>query len=293
LVVLILGSCFVGAQCESVQAVVASSSARAYKSASKSALSVSVKKGMKVKVTAVNGSWAKVSANGRTAYMPKSSLKVSGSNSSSKSSAKKMYVSKSTSVYKSVGSSTKKSVGVNTAVYVVGTSGSYYKVRSSSSGGATGYIKKSCVSSSKVSTNNMSWKSKVVKMDWFGKGQTVLKKGSYGTIYDIKSKSAIKIKRMGGHNHADVEPATASDTAKLLKACNGKWSWDSRSVILSASGNYVACAINTMPHGDQTIHNNNYDGQFCLHMVGSRTHGSDSVNPNHQRAIDKAYNWAH
>ena len=60
-----------------------------------------------------------------------------------------------------------------------------------------------------------------------------------------------------------------------------------------SGGKYIACAINTMPHGDQTIYNNNYDGQFCLHMVNSRTHGSNCVNASHQQAIKTAYSWAH
>ena len=98
---------------------------------------------------------------------------------------------------------------------------------------------------------------------------------------------------MGGHNHADVEPATAADTAKLLKIAGGSFSWDSHAVILRAGGKYVACAINTMPHGDQTIAGNNYEGQFCLHMTGSTTHGTTTVNANHQAAINQAYNWAH
>ena len=48
-----------------------------------------------------------------------------------------------------------------------------------------------------------------------------------------------------------------------------------------------------MPHGDQTITDNGYDGQFCLHMIDSKTHGSDTVNTEHQKAIRMAYNWAH
>ena len=43
----------------------------------------------------------------------------------------------------------------------------------------------------------------------------------------------------------------------------------------------------------QTITNNGYDGQFCLHMVNSKTHGTGKVNPNHQACINKAYKWAH
>ena len=101
------------------------------------------------------------------------------------------------------------------------------------------------------------------------------------------------IKRMGGSNHADIEPATPEDTEKLLKISGGEFSWDSQAVILYSEGKYVACAINTMPHGRQTIDDNNYEGQFCLHMNNSRTHGSDSINDSHQKTIEKAYSWAH
>jgi hypothetical protein len=114
--------------------------------------------------------------------------------------------------------------------------------------------------------------------------------GEYGTLYDIHSGTSIRIKRMGGHNHADVEPATKKDTAKLAKL---GYSWNARPAILKVSGKYIACSFNTKPHGDQTLTSNGYNGQFCLHMLGSKTHGSDSVNSEHQSAIRKAYNWAH
>ena len=182
---------------------------------------------------------------------------------------------------------------------MVGVSGDYLRVQNSS-GSKTGYVPSSDVSRSKsslvkksVSGSSSSWKSKVVKLNWYDGGSSVLDTGDYGYIYDIDSGVTVKIKRMGGHSHADCEPATAADTAKLKKIAGGSFSWDCIPVILHAGGKYVACSINTMPHGDQTISDNGYDGQFCLHMVGSKTHGSDSVNESHQSAINKAYNWAH
>lgn len=156
--------------------------------------------------------------------------------------------------------------------------------------GKTGYMKVSALSKVSTKKKSSSWKSKVVAMKWFDGGSSVLKKGRYGYIYDIKSGKTIKIKRMGGHNHADVEPATKADTAKLKSL---GYSWDSRPVILVAGGKYVAAAINTKPHGDQTISSNGYNGQFCLHMLGSKTHGSGKVNEDHQNSIKKAYRWAH
>ena len=139
-------------------------------------------------------------------------------------------------------------------------------------------------------TSSTSWKSKVVLMDWYKGGSKVLKKGKYGYLYDIKTGQYVKIKRMGGKAHADVEPATREDTAKLKKM---GYSWKRRPGILYAKGKYVACSFATQPHGDQTISSNGFDGQFCLHMINSKTHGSDQVDSDHQAAVKKAYNWAH
>lgn len=199
------------------------------------------------------------------------------------------YVNKDTYVYKSAStSSDRRAIAKNTKVYVVGKSGSFYKVQNDR--GNEGYIKKDCLSRKK---SGGGWKSQVVKMNWFDGGSKVLKKGSYGYLYDIRTGITMRIKRMGGHNHADVEPVTKSDTAKLLRMAGGSFSWDSVAVILKAGGKYVACGINTKPHGDQTIKDNGYDGQFCLHMSGSTTHCSGVENVNHQHSIEKAYNWAH
>lgn len=290
----------VPAMAESVKAKVSSSSAKIYRSASSSSDHVKMKKGTEVTVTAVKGDWAKVKVSGKTGYMPTKYLSKASSSSGKKSSSRTAaYVSKDTYVYKKASSSSgKKSVGVNTKVYVVSTNDGWCKVENSS-GSASGYIKSSCLSKSKVSTkkasasSDSSWKSQVVKMDWFSEGKNVLKKGKYGYIYDIDTGIELRIKRMGGHNHADVEPASAADTAKLLRVAKGDFSWKSHAVILKAAGKYVACGINTEPHGDQTILNNNYDGQFCLHMSGSITHGTSSENKNHQDSIERAYKWAH
>jgi len=233
------------------------------------------------------------------------------------------YTNKDTYVYKSASKSSRKVwVSVNTKVYVVGTKGKFYKVQNTKTK-VTGYILKTDISKKKVKvpdpaedetgddtgdetgedtgedtgdesgTGKVSWKSKVVKLKWFSTGKNVLKRGAYGYIYDITTGIKMRIKRMGGTNHADVEPATTADTAKLKKIAGGKFSWVCHAVILQAGGKYVACSINTMPHGSQTIKNNGYNGQFCLHMVGSLTHGSSKVNPNHQACINKAYKWAH
>ncbi len=263
---------------------------------STSSPSIPVQKGLKVTLTGVNGVWAQVTRDGITAYCPLASLSLRNRLHGYVGRESYLYLSASTS---STHSPAK--LGVNTDIYIVGIDGSFYRVENRD-GSIVGYIPMSCVSPTKIQQSNpapsyadvvKAMKASVVVMDWYNGGSSVLRKGDYGMLYDIETGTVITIKRMGGSSHADIEPATKDDTVKLLSMCGGGYSWDSRSVILIANGKCVAAAINTMPHGDQTIYDNGYDGQFCLHLYNSRTHGSDSINSEHQKAIYAAYNWAH
>ena len=263
-----------------------------YSSPSTSSASVKLPKGTTLNMSDASGGWAKVSLKGVTGYVPVKYL-----NSKNRTVA---YVNKGTYIYASASTSaSKKKVKVNSKVYVVGVSGDFCRVENKS-GSATGYILTSCLSSKKVKASSDSasfssgtWKSRVTKTDWNEGGSSVLGKGEYGYIYDIDTGIVVHIKRMGGTNHADCEPSSRSDTAKLLKIAGGSFDWEAHSVILYADGKFVACSINTKPHGDQTITSNGYDGQFCLHMAGSKTHESDTTNVDHQKAVDRAYSWAH
>ena len=62
-------------------------------------------------------------------------------------------------------------------------------------------------------------------------------------------------------------------------------------MLLYNGSEFTIAAINTMPHGEQTISGNNFDGQFCLHLLGSKTHGTDTVNVEHMKSIKYAYKW--
>lgn len=268
------------------------SNTKVYQKASSSSRSLKVPKGMQVSMVAMRGSWAMVQNGKYYAFCRLADLNLCN--------RLKGYVTTKTPLYKSASrkSAHTDAIGVNTEVYVIGISGSYFRVQNKQ-GNLTGYMPQSCVGTQKVAIKNntqkvdMSWKAKVTMPDWYDGGCDVLEKGEYGYLYDIATGISLKVYRMGGSSHADLEPATAADTEKLRKIAGGSFSWDSHAVILGANGKFVACAINTMPHGNQTISDNNYDGQFCLHMIDSKTHGSNSVNEEHQKAIQMAYMWAH
>jgi len=241
-------------------------------------------KGTKVTVKDVEDGWAKINYKGSTGYVKIKYLTATDGATA--------YISKNTGLYKSASSSSAKlaTLSKGTKLEVVGVSGGYYQV---TNGSKYGYVAKSCVSKTKPSTQSKTaWKSKVQLINWFEGGSSLLPKGKYGYIYDIRTGLTVRVRCLYGSNHADVEPVTKKDTAKLLKIAGGSFSWESHPVILYAGGKYVAAAINTMPHGEQAIDDNGYDGQFCLHLLGSKTHGSDSINEEHQASIREAYNWA-
>ena len=145
----------------------------------------------------------------------------------------------------------------------------------------------------KLNSGSAPKKNKVVEKDWFDSdvSQSVYKRGGTAYIIDCETGIRIKIRRVGGSNHMDVEPAEAEDTEKLLKIYGGSWSWDQRAVILIVDGEYIAASINGMPHGAEISTENNFDGQFCLHTTGSLTHGTEKVNGRHQEKIEEALSY--
>ena len=130
------------------------------------------------------------------------------------------------------------------------------------------------------------------RLDWFNGGKNVIPKGATFKVKDIKTGKVFTVKRWSGANHLDAEPASASDT-KIMKSIYGHWSWRRRPVLVKYNGHVYAASMNGMPHGTQTIKNNNFDGHFCIHFYGSKTHGSKKVDSMHQNCVAEAmkHSW--
>lgn len=109
--------------------------------------------------------------------------------------------------------------------------------------------------------------------------------GSVVRIVDVETGRSFYAKRRGGQQHADCEPLTASDTSVLRSLYGGRWSWNRRAVLVELDGQYVAGSINGMPHGQSSIPDNGFPGHFCLHFYGSKTHGTGSTCPDHQKMV--------
>jgi LysM repeat protein len=124
--------------------------------------------------------------------------------------------------------------------------------------------------------------------DWWTVASEVFTIGTTATVTDLDSGLTYRVVRKGGTNHADCQPLTAADTAKMKQAYGGSWSWTRHAILVNVNGRVFAASQNGMPHGGQSIYDNNFNGHFCIHFLNSRTHGTNRVDPAHQAAVHKA-----
>ena len=129
------------------------------------------------------------------------------------------------------------------------------------------------------------------QLNWFKNGSDRIPKGSTFTVKDCKTGKTFKCKRWSGANHLDAEPLTKSDTS-TLKSIYGGWSWNRRPILVKYNGRVYAASMNGMPHGTSTISNNNFNGHFCIHFYGSKTHGTKKVDATHQNCVSTAMNYS-
>ena len=144
------------------------------------------------------------------------------------------------------------------------------------------------VSAKKTSTSSATTEKtyKTEVLDWFADNVTsVIPKKATFTIKDVRTGKTFTAKRWSGANHLDAEPLTADDTATMKKIFGGSWSWNRRPILILYRGHVYAASMNGMPHGTSTIADNNFDGQFCIHFKNSKTHDTDKVDPDHQKAV--------
>lgn len=127
---------------------------------------------------------------------------------------------------------------------------------------------------------------KTESLKWFGHEDTI-PKGATVTIKDVYTGKTFKAVRWSGSSHMDTEPASKEDAAVMKAIYGGSWSWRRRPILVKYNGHVYAASMNGMPHGTTTI-SNGFNGHFCVHFTGSKTHGSDKVDNDHQSCVQTA-----
>lgn len=136
----------------------------------------------------------------------------------------------------------------------------------------------------------------VYKLDWsYMKANATalgIARGSSIKLTDLTTGKSLNVHVQSTGNHIDAEPLTSADTTTLCEiygvSSPNSISYKRRPMMITTSAGQFLCSIYGQPHGAQDITNNGYDGQFCLHFVNSRTHGTNRVDTDHQNAINSA-----
>ena len=253
-------------------------------------------RGDRLNVLSETGSWYKVSYGRYTGYVMKKYVKVSGSveKEQAQDSApavcrpgdRSKDVKKLQRALKAAGVYSEKIDGV----YGKGTTAAvkaYKKKHGLTQDGVAGRVTLQTLFGKNAAENAPATE----KLTWFG-NEDVIPKGATVTIKDCGTGKTFTAVRWSGSNHMDTEPASRADTATLKEIYGGAWSWRRRPILVKYNGHVYAASMNGMPHGTSTI-DNGFDGHFCVHFSGSKTHGTDRVDEDHQAAVTAAmkYQW--
>ena len=145
----------------------------------------------------------------------------------------------------------------------------------------------STAADSSSSSSSSSSSGKVHELQWFYDGYNLMNSCSSMSILDCKSGIRWTAKYINGSYHADVIPASAADAAKISGIIG---SYVRRPVIVTVNGTMYAGSMYAVSHGE-TDYCDYFDGVMCIHFTGSKTHGSDNVDPDHQAAIQTALHY--
>ena len=131
---------------------------------------------------------------------------------------------------------------------------------------------------------------------YWGRGETAV-------MTDVKTNISLRVRRWAGGSHVDGEPLTSADSAALSKIYGVKNTqeileknlYQRRPVWITIKGRTFAASLYGVPHnypdGD-AIAGNDFNGQLCVHFLNSRVHSTGTVDADHMRAIQEAYNAA-
>lgn len=133
---------------------------------------------------------------------------------------------------------------------------------------------------------------KVIYANWYTTVKAVARKYPYVTVYDFATGISWQEHIFSLGAHADAEPVTANDTAKMEKAFGGN-TWNPKAVwVIFSDGSVYMASTHSMPHEVQHNTSNNFAGHKCIHFprTEAQVAAIGSYATSHQKMIDQG--WA-
>ena len=132
----------------------------------------------------------------------------------------------------------------------------------------------------------------VVYEYWYSTVRNACRKYPYATVYDYQTGISWQVHMFSYGKHAEAEPLTAADTAKMEQAFGGN-TWTPKPVwVIFADGTIRLATTHSMPHEVQHITDNNFPGHTCIHFPRTMAQVT-AIGPyatRHQKTVDEA--WA-
>ncbi|HSK69092.1 MAG TPA: peptidoglycan-binding protein [Candidatus Limnocylindria bacterium] len=105
-------------------------------------------------------------------------------------------------------------------------------------------------------------------LHWYDDVKPALRGKSSIYVHDPATGNGFTLKLYSLGAHADVEPMTAADTASMMDAFGGKITWTPKFVFVRLpSGAWTAATMHNVAHGGQSITDNDFKGQNCVHFL--------------------------
>lgn len=106
-------------------------------------------------------------------------------------------------------------------------------------------------------------------LHWYTDVKPVLRGKKSIYVYDPASGYSFTLHLYSLGRHADVEPMTAQDTANMMAAFGGKAYWEPVKFVYVKlpNGVWTVATMHNVAHGGQSIKDNNFNGQNCIHFL--------------------------
>ena len=159
---------------------------------------------------------------------------------------------------------------------------------------ASGSSSSGTTTSTTTSTGNLSTQltaANVKYLNWYTSIRAQAKKYPYATVYDFSTGLSWQVHMFSFGAHADAEPLTAADTAKMEQAFGGN-TWNPKAVwVVFGDGSVYMASTHSMPHLPQHRTDNNFDGHICIHFprTAAQVAAIGSYATSHQKCIDAGW----
>ncbi len=134
--------------------------------------------------------------------------------------------------------------------------------------------------------------SQVRYANWYTETRAHARKYPYATIYDFNTGLSWKVHMFSLGAHADAEPVSAADTAVMVKAFGGKYTWTPKPVwVVFSDGRVYMATTHDTPHGVEHNTSNNFPGHLCIHFprTAAEVAAIGSYATTHQKAVEAGW----